>query len=63
MDINKILFLFASAVSALVVLEIHWHSLRLLPAMKMSAHYMMTTVETMAVVTMSIDHRLSATKH
>jgi hypothetical protein len=53
----------ASAVSALVVLEIHWHSLRLLPAMKMSANYMMTTVETMAVVTMSIDHRLSATKH
>ncbi len=53
----------ASAVSTLVVLVIHLLSLRLLLATKLTATFMVTTVEAMAVVTMSIDHRLSAAKH
>jgi hypothetical protein len=47
----------------MVVLAIHWLSLRLLPVTKVTAKYHVTTVEAMAVATISMDYRLSAAKH
>ena len=47
----------------MVVLAIHWLSLRLLPVTKLTAKYPVMTGEAMAVAMISMDYRLSAAKH